>query len=75
MPGAIRPEEMQARMAATQPTPTDMPLFEDLETDTSGLASMGGFDASMSPSIVPSAVDREIAERMRARSSGIAGLV
>ena len=74
MPGAIRPEEMQARMAAAQPTPTDMPLFEDLEP-AGGLASMGGFDASMSPSIVPSAVDREIAERMRARSSGIAGLV
>ena len=75
MPSAIRPEQLQASMAAAQPTPTDMPLFEDLEPATSGLASMGGFNASMSPSIVPSAVDREIAERMRARSSGIAGLV
>lgn len=74
MPGAIRPEEMQARMAAAQPTPTDMPLFEDLEP-AGGLASMGGFDASVSPTIVPSAADREIAERMKARSSGIAGLV
>lgn len=74
MPGAIRPEEMQARMAAAQPTPTDMPLFEDLEP-AGGLASMGGFDASVSPTIVPSAADREIAERTKARSSGIAGLV
>jgi len=74
MPGAIRPEEMQARMAAAQPTPTDMPLFEDLEP-AGGLASMGGFDASVSPTIIPSAADREIAERMKARSSGIAGLV
>ena len=74
MPGAIRPEEMQARMAAAQPTPTDMPLFEDLEP-AGGLASMGGFDACVSPTIVPSAADREIAERMKARSSGIAGLV
>jgi hypothetical protein len=71
-------QEMQARMASTQPTPTDMPLFEDLEP-AGGLASMGpamgGFEASMSPTVVPSASDREIAERMRARSSGIAGLV
>jgi len=78
MPDAIRPEEMQARMASTQPAPTDMPLFEDLEP-SGGLASMGpamgGFDSSMSPTIVPSASDREIAERMKARSSGIAGLV
>jgi len=65
-------------MASTQPAPTDMPLFEDLEP-SGGLASMGpamgGFDSSMSPTIVPSASDREIAERMKARSSGIAGLV
>ena len=78
MPDAIRPEEMQARMAATQPAPTDMPLFEDLEP-AGGLASMapsmGGFDSSMSPTIVPSEVDREIAMRMNARNSGIAGLV
>ena len=71
-------QEMQARMASTQPAPTDMPLFEDLEP-SGGLASMGpamgGFDSSMSPTIVPSASDREIAERMKARSSGIAGLV
>ena len=71
-------QEMQARMASTQPVQNDMPLFEDLEP-AGGLASMGpemgGFDASMSPTIVPSDSDREIAERMRARSSGIAGLV
>ena len=77
MPDAIRPEEMQARMTATQPMQNDMPLFEDLEP-SGGLASMGpamgGFDASMSPTVVPSASDREIAERMKARSSGIAGL-
>jgi hypothetical protein len=78
MPDAVRPEEMQARMASTQPIQNDMPLFEDLEP-AGGLASMGpamsGFDASMSPTIVPSDSDREIAERMKARSSGIAGLV
>ena len=71
-------QEMQARMASTQPVQNDMPLFEDLEP-AGGLASMGpamgGFDASMSPTIVPSDSDREIAERMKARSSGIAGLV
>ena len=65
-------------MASTQPVQNDMPLFEDLEP-ASGLASMGpamgGFDAYMSPTIVPSDSDREIAERMKARSSGIAGLV
>ena len=78
MPDAISPQEMQARMAATQPAPTDMPLFADLEP-AGGLASMGpsmgGFDSSMSPTIVPSEADREIAMRMNARNSGIAGLV
>ena len=71
-------QEMQARMAAAQSAPTDMPLFEDLEP-TGGLASMGpsagGFDLSMSPTIVPSEADREIAVRMNARNSGIAGLI
>ena len=71
-------QEMQARMAATQPAPTDMPLFEDL-APAGGLAlmgpSMGGFDPSLSPTIVPSEADREIAMRMNARNSGIAGLV
>ena len=71
-------QEMQARMTSTQPMQNDMPLFEDLEP-SGGLASMGpamgGFDSSLSPTVVPSASDREIAERMKARSSGIAGLV
>ena len=45
-----------------------------------GLVSMrpstGGFDLSLSPTIVPSEADREIAMRMmQARNSGIAGLV
>jgi hypothetical protein len=79
IPGAIRPEDLQARMAATRPTPTNMPLFEDLEP-AGGLASIrpstGGFDLSLSPTIVPSEADREIAMRMmQARNSGIAGLV
>jgi hypothetical protein len=68
-------QEMQARMASTQPAPNNMPLFEDLELAGDPSPMAGGFDPSMSPTIVPSASDREIAERMNARRSGIAGLV
>jgi len=68
-------QEMQARMASTQPATNNMPLFEDLAPVGEPSPMAGGFDPSMSPTIVPSASDREIAERRNARRSGIAGLV
>ena len=52
----------------------DINMFEDMpQSGLEGMAS--GFDASMSPTILPSASDREIAMRMNAKRSGIGSLV
>ena len=66
--------EQQGNLENTQGA-LNLPLFEDLEP-AGGLGSMaGGFDPSMSPTILPSASDREIAMRRNARRSGIVSLV
>ena len=46
----------------------NMPLFDQMPTVPS-------YDFSQSPTVVPSASDREIAERLARRNSGVAGLV
>jgi hypothetical protein len=52
----------------------DINMFEDMpQSGLSGAPS--GFDPSMSPTILPSASDREIAMRRNARRSGIVSLV
>jgi len=53
---------------------SSLPLFEDMPQNNLGGAP-SGFDASMSPTILPSASDREIAMRMNAKRSGIGSLV
>lgn len=53
---------------------SSLPLFEDMPQSGFGGAP-SGFDASMSPTILPSASDREIAMRMNAKRSGISSLV
>jgi hypothetical protein len=48
-------------------------MFENMQPSGLGDAT-GGFDPSMSPTILPSASDREIAMRMNAKRSGIGSL-
>ena len=56
---------------ASPPT-LDLPMFEQQQPDSSiGL----NFDPATSPTILPNDQDRELAMRMQARKSGIAGLV
>lgn len=65
--------EQQGNLENT-PTALNLPLFEDLGP-ADGLSPMaGGFDPSMSPTILPSASDREIAMRRNAQRSGIGSL-
>ena len=52
----------------------NMPLFDQMPTAPSATLP-GGYDFSQSPTVVPSASDREIAERLARRNSGVAGLV
>ena len=51
----------------------DINMFENMQPSGLGDAT-GGFDPSMSPTILPSASDREIAMRMNAKRSGISSL-
>jgi hypothetical protein len=61
--------EQQNNLENTQGA-LNLPLFEGMQP--SGLGS--GFDPSMSPTILPSASDREIAMRRNAQRSGIGSL-
>ena len=60
-----------ARIDGVQAPSLDLDLFEDTDTPSFGL----NFDPAMSPTILPRDEDRELAMRMRARRSGIGGLV
>jgi hypothetical protein len=65
--------EQQGNLENTQGA-LNLPLFEDMQPSGLGDAA-GGFDPSMSPTILPSASDREIAMRRNAQRSGIGSLV
>jgi len=73
MPQSDQPIEQQGQLNNTQAA-LNLPLFEDMPQNNLGGAP-SGFDASMSPTILPSASDREIAMRMNAKRSGIGSLV
>ena len=67
-------QELSGQIDVATPTALNLPLFEDMPQNNLGEAP-SGFDASMSPTILPSASDREIAMRMNAKRSGIGSLV
>ena len=67
-------QELSGQIDVATPTALNLPLFEDMPQNNLGEAP-SGFDASMSPTILPSASDREIAMRMNAKRSGISSLV
>jgi hypothetical protein len=66
--------EQQGNLENTQGA-LNLPLFEDIQPGGSFGPMAGGFDPSMSPTILPSASDREIAMRRNAQRSGIGSLV
>ena len=49
-------------------------MFEPLPS-TGGVSLPGAFNPALSPTVLPSEADRELASRMQANQSGIAGLV
>ncbi|MAO24619.1 MAG: hypothetical protein CMJ25_28055 [Phycisphaerae bacterium] len=53
---------------------TDGSMFEPLPS-TGGVSAPSSFQSAMSPTILPNDADRELASRMQANRSGIAGLV
>jgi len=61
-----------ARIDSARPATLNLPMFEG---ETEGPALGLDFDPSMSPTILPRDDDRELAMRLRARRSGIGGLV
>ena len=61
-----------ARIESARPATLNLPTFEG---ETEGPALGLDFDPSMSPTILPRDDDRELAMRLRARRSGIGGLV
>jgi hypothetical protein len=61
-----------ARIESARPATLNLPMFEG---ETEGPALGLDFDPSMSPTILPRDDDRELAMRLRARRSGIGGLV
>ena len=67
-------QEINGQIEDAAPTALNLPLFEDMPQSGFGGAP-SGFDASMSPTILPSASDREIAMRRNAKRSGIGSLV
>lgn len=72
---AIKDQLLQQQEALDNPQSSlDINMFEDMPQNNLGGAP-SGFDASMSPTILPSASDREIAMRMNAKKSGIGSLV
>jgi len=72
---AIKGQLLQQQEALDNPQSSlDINMFEDMPQNNLGGAP-SGFDASMSPTILPSASDREIAMRMNAKRSGIGSLV
>jgi len=67
-------QELNGQIEGATPTALNLPLFEDMPQSGFGGAP-SGFDVSMSPTILPSASDREIAMRLNAKKSGIGSLV
>lgn len=67
--------ELNGQIESASPTASNLPLFEDIQPGGSFGPMAGGFDPSMSPTILPSASDREIAMRRNAQRSGIGSLV
>ena len=49
-------------------------MFEPLPA-TGGISAPGSFQSALSPTVLPNDADRELASRMQAGRSGIAGLV
>jgi hypothetical protein len=66
--------EQQGNLENTQGA-LNLPLFEDIQPGGSFGPTESGFDPSMSPTILPSASDREIAMRRNAQRSGIGSLI
>jgi len=70
-------EELMASlnsMSIPQVGSTDGSMFEPLPS-TGGVSAPSSFQSAMSPTILPNDADRELASRMQANRSGIAGLV
>jgi hypothetical protein len=70
-------EELMASldsMSIPQVGSADGSMFEPLPS-TGGVSAPSSFQSAMSPTILPNDADRELASRMQANRSGIAGLV